>query len=83
MPATKSERMDKMTFTVPARVKKRAQARGDVNWSAVVAKHIEEKLASLELVDRITAKSKLTQADVDELADIVDTAMAKHFGLIK
>lgn len=81
MPATKSEPMDKMTFTVPRRIKKRAQARGDVNWSAVVAKSIEQKLASLELADRLAAKSQLTQADVDALADIVDAAMAKHFGL--
>lgn len=81
MPATKSEPMDKMTFTVPARVKKRAQRRSDVNWSAVVAKSIEQKLVSLELADRLAAKSQLTHADVDELADIVDAAMAKHFGL--
>ena len=83
MPATKSERMDKMTFTVPQRVKKRAQKRSDVNWSAVVAKTIEHKLASLELADRLAAKSRLTQADVDELAEIIDTAMAKHFGLVE
>ncbi len=83
MPATKSEPMEKMTFTVPARIKERAQARGDVNWSAVVAKTIEQKLASLELADRLAAKSQLTEADVDELAHLVDRAMAKHFGLVK
>lgn len=83
MPATKSEPMDKMTFTVPARVKKRAQHRSDVNWSAIVSKAIEERLASLELVDRLAAKSRLTEADVDEVADLVDSAMAKHFGLVR
>lgn len=72
-----------MTFTVPTRLKRAAQARNDVNWSAVVAKTIEQKLASLEIADRIASQSQLTQADVDELADAVDTAMAKHFGLLK
>ena len=72
-----------MTFSVPARIKKRAQARSDVNWSAVVAKTIEQKLASLELADRLATKSRLTEADVDELADLVDAAMAKHFGLVE
>ncbi len=82
MPATKSEKMDKMTFTVPARIKKRARSRNDVNWSAVVAKAIEQKLASLEIADRVAAKSQLTEADVDEMAEVVDRAMAKHFGLV-
>jgi hypothetical protein len=75
--------MEKMTFTVPAELKKRAQARSDVNWSGVVAKTIEQKLKALELADRIAARSELSTADVDEFADVIDKAMAKHFGLIK
>jgi hypothetical protein len=82
MPATKTEPMDKMTFTVPARIKKRAQARSDVNWSAVVAKSIEQKLVSLEIADRIAARSQLTTEDVDAVAAAVDHAMARRFGLV-
>jgi hypothetical protein len=78
-----SAKAERMTFTVPGSVKARAQARGDVNWSAVVSKAIEQKLASLEIADRIAAGSKLTQEDVDEVAEIVDEAMAKHFGASK
>lgn len=72
---------DRMTFSVPARLKKRAQARRDVNWSAVIAKAIEQKLAELEVAERIASKSRLRLEDVDELADLVDEAMARHFGV--
>lgn len=72
---------ERMTFTVPEDLKERAQARRDVNWSAVVTKAIEEKLAALELADRIAERSDLTEDDVDEIADLVDEAMAERFGL--
>jgi hypothetical protein len=51
-----------------------------VNWSAVVAQAIEERLTGLEILDRIAARTRLTEKDVDELADVVDAAMANHFG---
>lgn len=72
---------ERMTFTVPDDVKARAQARRDVNWSAVVTKAIEEKLAALELADRLARRSKLTPDDVEEIADLVDEAMAERFGV--
>lgn len=76
-------KIGRMTFTVPEPLKERAQARSDVNWSAVVSKAIEQKLASLELADRIAQKSRLTPEDVDEIADLMDAAMAKRFGVRK
>lgn len=74
---------ERMTFSVPAKVKRRAQRMKDVNWSGVVTKAIEDKLAQLELADRLAARSKLTLEDVDELADMIDEAMAKRYGVLK
>lgn len=71
---------ERMTFTVPSEVKAKAQARRDVNWSGVVARAIEEKLATLELADQIAERSELTTEDVDELADLIDEALAQRFG---
>lgn len=67
-----------MTFTVPSKVKERARARRDVNWSAIVAKAIEDKLSALELADRVFAKSRLTEADVEEFADLIDRSMLQR-----
>lgn len=36
---------------------------------------------TLELADRIAQRSDLTEEDVSELADLVDDAMAKRFGV--
>lgn len=72
---------ERMTFTVPEELKDNAQQRDDVNWSAVVTRAIEEKLATLELADRIAQRSQLTPEDVEELADAVDEAMAEHYGV--
>lgn len=72
-----------MTFTVPEAVKKRAQARRDVNWSAVVTQTIQERLKALDLMDRLLASSRLTLKDVDEIADAIDTAVARRHGLVK
>jgi hypothetical protein len=74
---------DRMTFRIPREVKRRAKKMKGVNWSSVVTKAIEETLTQLEYMDRLAAKSKLTQADVDEVADMIDTAMAKRYGLLK
>jgi UDP-N-acetylenolpyruvoylglucosamine reductase len=75
------DKISNMTFSVPERLKKRAQARPDVNWSSVVAQAIEERLNGLEILDRIASRTHLTEKDVDELADLVDSAMAEHFGV--
>ena len=83
MPASQKRKVAHMTFSVPDSVKRRAQARRDVNWSAVVTKSIKDRLRALEFMDRVLADSRLTQADVDELADAVDTAMARKLGLLK
>lgn len=80
MTGTGRDKSSNMTFSIPDRIRKRAQARSDVNWSAVVAQAIQERLTGLELLDKIVSRTHLTERDAVELADVVDTAMAAHFG---
>lgn len=72
---------ERMTFSIPAALKKRLKRHRDVNWSGVVAKALEDRLARLELADRIASRSQLTQADVDEIAEKIDDAIARRLGL--
>ncbi len=81
MPPLRREKRVNMTFSVPERLRRKAQARADVNWSAVVAQAIEERLVGLEILDKIATRTHLSEKDVEELADLVDTAMAQHFGV--
>ncbi|MHB8587151.1 MAG: hypothetical protein ACYDDF_15095 [Thermoplasmatota archaeon] len=75
---SEAEPMDRMNFTVPSSVKRQARARKDVNWSAVVTKAIQDKLHALEVLDHFAAKANLSQRDADEIADLLDEAMARR-----
>lgn len=81
MTADTRQRASNMTFTVPEDVKRRAQTRRDVNWSAVITQIIEERLQALDLMDRVLANSRLTKKDVEELSDVINSAIAKRHGL--
>lgn len=72
---------ERVTFSIPASLKKRLKKQKGVNWSGIVAQALEDRLARLEIADRIASKSKLTQADVDEISDKINKAMAKRLGL--
>lgn len=71
-----------MTFSVPPQLKKRAQARRDMNWSGVVQRAIEDRLDFLERADRVLAKSRLTMKDVERIGRKVKRRMAEHYGLV-
>jgi hypothetical protein len=71
--------MARMTFTVPEEVKRRAQACHDVNWSAVVARAVEQRLAQDEAWRRWDRGNRLTQRDVDEIAASIDRSMARRY----
>ena len=43
---------------------------------------MEERLADIELMDKLTRKSKLTEDDVKELAEKIDRNVAKKMGIL-
>ena len=48
-----------------------------VNWSAVARQAFVRELSKLELMDKLTAKSKATDKDVEELSRKLKKGMAK------
>ena len=48
-----------------------------VNWSAVARKAFASELSKLELMDRLTSKSKATDKDIEELSKKVKAGIAK------
>lgn len=71
--------MSRMTFTVPEELKRRLQARRDVNWSAFVARELQRRLDVLEELDRLTAGSQATEEDVEELSAMIKKAVGSRF----
>jgi Arc/MetJ-type ribon-helix-helix transcriptional regulator len=73
--------MVNITLSIPEDLKKELQARGEVNWSAVVRNALRAHLRKVKIADAIAAKSKLTKKDVEELDRLVKSSMAKELGL--
>ncbi len=50
-----------------------------VRWSSVVRSILEQQIDELEAAEKIASKSKLTEADVRELALAADRGVAKKW----
>ena len=71
-----------VTIALPEEVHKKMKAHDEISWSAVIRNMIEERLNDIELMDKLTSKSKLTEDDVKELAEKIDRKVAKKLGLL-
>ncbi len=70
--------MTNITLAVPEELHQRMKIHGDVRWSEVARRAIEKKVHDLELLDRLTSKSRLTERDVEEISRRIDGAIAKR-----
>lgn len=60
--------MPNVTLSVSKDLYEKMKKHPEIRWSEVVRKSISEKIDDLEVMDKLTKRSKLTQADVDEIA---------------
>ena len=60
--------MPNVTLAIPKDLHEKMKKHSEIRWSEVVRKSISEKIEDLEVMDRLTKRSKLTQEDVDEIA---------------
>jgi len=73
--------MPNVTLAIPGDLHDRMKNHSEIRWSEVVRKSISEKIDDLEMMDKLTKKSKLTQKDVDEISERIDSSVAKRLGL--
>jgi hypothetical protein len=74
--------MPNITLALPEELHHKMKIHSEIRWSEVVRKSIKQKIEELEMVEKISGKSKLTQKDVDEIAKKIDSKVAKKLGLI-
>ncbi len=74
--------MTNMTLAIPDKLKKRMEKHTEIRWSEVVRKALERKVADLELLDKITSKSKLTKKDAFDISENINRSVAKKLGII-
>ena len=60
--------MPNLTLSIPEELHEKMKRHSEIRWSEVVRKTISEKIGDLELMDKLTSKSKLTQKDAEEIA---------------
>ena len=70
--------MANLTLAIPEELHKKMRRHSEIRWSEVVRKTIAEKIEDLELMDKLTSKSKLTQKDVDEIASRIGSEVFKE-----
>lgn len=68
--------MPTVTVNVDEELKSRMEQRPEINWSEVARNAFEEKVDDLEMMDRLSSGSELTEEDVEELAEIIDSNVA-------
>ncbi len=73
-----------VTFSIPAKLKEEMNEFSEVNWSRTAAELLEEKIQRLKVLKRLEGLlkgSKLTEDDVEKIAEKVKSGMAKRHGL--
>ena len=75
--------MVNITLTIPEELKKQLQKHPEINWSAVIRKSMQEQLERIAIAEAIAQKSKLTEADAEEIGNMIKKEIAKRHGLYK
>ena len=74
--------MANITLSLPEELYQKLKNHPEIRWSEVARKAIQQYLDELELLDKLTAKSQLTDDDVRDLSDLIDTQviekLSKH-----
>lgn len=66
-----------MCVSIPDEMGKKLKKFETVNWSAVARQAFARELSKLELMDKLTAKSKATNRDIEELSSKIKAGVAK------
>ena len=74
--------MPNITLSLPQEIHKIVKKHNEIRWSEVVRQSIEKKINDLEMLEKITSKSKLTEKDALEISKKIDASVAKELGLV-
>lgn len=71
--------MAEVVISIPEELKEDLMEVSGTDWSLAVNRLVRKELAKLLEIRSVVSKSKLTEADVRELSDKVDKALAERF----
>ncbi len=71
-----------ITLSIPDELHKKMKKMSEIRWSEIVRQVIEQRVHDLEMMNKITAKSKFTKRDIEKLSKKIKEGIAKQHGLI-
>lgn len=71
--------MVSMTLAIPTELKKEMELYPEINWSVVARAAIQRKIALLREMDKLLAKSELTQEDTIRIGRQINKKVAKKY----
>ncbi len=71
--------MPTMTLAISDDLQRVIKSHKEIKWSEVARRAMWDYARKLDLLDRLTAESRLTEKDVMELDRVIKKSMAKHY----
>lgn len=71
-----------ITLALPKELYNDMKEHDEIRWSTVIKGIISKKIKDLELMNKLTSRSKLTEKDVEELSELIKHSTAKKLGII-
>lgn len=75
--------MSNLTLAVPEDLQHIMDKHKDIKWTEVARQAMWEKARKLEIMDKLLAKSELTERDAEEMGRKVKHGIAKKHGLVE
>ena len=75
--------MTNMTLAVPEDLHEIMRRYNEIKWSEIARKALWDHARKLELMDKLLAKSKLTEEDAERIGHKIKHGIAKRHGLVK
>lgn len=71
--------MVNVTFAVPEELHRIMRQHPEIKWSEIARKALWEYAKRLELINRITRKSRLTEKDVQEIDKVIKAGISARY----
>jgi len=73
--------MANLTLAIPENLQKKMRQHPEIRWSEVVRMEIQKKIEDMELMERLTGRSRLSAKEALKISENVDEEVAKKLGL--
>ncbi len=71
-----------ITLAISRELHKKMKQHDEISWSALIKHTIEHKIADLELLDKLTEKSELTEKDALDIGEMIKRSAARKLGFL-